>query len=124
MEWEGPEDEEEEDAHETVVEGTGRFKIDLQCRGRSELNNGGSTVGSWRSTLHKRKLGDSWSSASSITNSTANNLERFRHLLQNDSAYRAEVLNVTGKIHSNITSPVQSRDSTKGTTDKSSGATS
>ena len=77
---------------EVKVSVSKKIIVDLENRGKSELNDDGSTVKSFKSMLRKRKHLDDNSMSVDSTISTLSETERFDQLMRSDPNFRAHVI--------------------------------
>lgn len=120
MEWNVIPDMPDNEIQEVYIEGTGNFRIDTNQKGRSELRDGGSTVGSWGSAIQKRKINNG-SVSSSITSTSMLVIDQFDHLLLTDPNFRTTVLQKTAVMHQNTGSAKASSNNNDSTIDTSGG---
>lgn len=119
MDWKIVGETNDDEVEEIIIKGTGNFTINTNQRGRSELRDGGSTVGSWGSAVRKRKFNEGLVT-SSITGSSTSVLEQFNQLIVSDPNFRAQVLQHTAAMH-NTSSATASSSNSNPAGDESSG---
>ena len=88
-------DDSDDDDEPNVAKVTGNrvaFDINVNRKGRTELDDDGSTVKSFKSTLRKRKLDNTAESQASSLTSNISDKERFDRLMKSDPAYHSHVM--------------------------------